>query len=94
MTAPAKPFVPWGPQAPPIDPEETRLRMSAQSILSGPELGQCPPLTLRQALDVLAWHRNVAPLRAQGCTEPRSESEQYAAEQRGPDQDDNTQDEG
>ena len=46
---------PWTMQAPPVDPEETRIRMRAQSFLSGPELGQCPVLTLAQALDVLAW---------------------------------------
>jgi hypothetical protein len=50
-----RPFVPWGPLSAPIDPEETRLREQAQSILTGPELGVCPPLTLDQALDVLRW---------------------------------------
>lgn len=39
------------------DTDDTALRMRAQSILSGPLLGQCPPLTTDQARDVLAWHR-------------------------------------
>lgn len=50
-------FVPWGRCAPPIFPHETAVMMRAQSILSGGEIGQCPPLTLDQALDVLAWHK-------------------------------------
>jgi hypothetical protein len=49
-------FAPWGRQAPPIFPHETADMMRAQSILSGGEIGQCPPLTLDQARDVLAWH--------------------------------------
>ena len=36
---------------------ESGLCVRAQSILSGPLLGQCPPLTLAQARDVLAWYR-------------------------------------
>jgi hypothetical protein len=39
-----RPFVPWGPLTPPVNPEVT-----------GPELGVCPPLTLDQAIDVLRW---------------------------------------
>lgn len=46
----------WGRLSAPVDPEETRICMRAQSILSGRELGQCPPLDIRQALDVLAWY--------------------------------------
>jgi hypothetical protein len=40
----------------PVDPMETHDRMRAQSILSGPIIGQCPPLTLEQARDVLRWY--------------------------------------
>ncbi|HET6804648.1 MAG TPA: hypothetical protein VFH59_04300 [Frateuria sp.] len=47
----------WGRLSAPVDPEETRIRMRAQSVLSGGELGQCPPLDIRQARDVLAWYR-------------------------------------
>lgn len=47
----------WTPLSAPIDPEETRIRMLAQSILSGPELGVCPTLEIEQARDVLAWHK-------------------------------------
>lgn len=47
----------WGALAAPVLPEETQLRMRAQSILSGGEIGQCPPLTLDQARDVLAWYQ-------------------------------------
>jgi hypothetical protein len=50
-----RPFVPWGPLTPPVNPEDTRLRYLAQSVLTGPELGVCPPLTLDQAIDVLRW---------------------------------------
>ncbi|MGN2245576.1 hypothetical protein ACFWZ3_02670 [Frateuria sp. GZRR35] len=46
----------WGRLSAPVDPEETRIRMRAQSALSGGELGQCPPLDIRQARDVLAWY--------------------------------------
>ncbi len=46
----------WGVLSAPVDPEETRLCMRAQSILSGPDLGQCPPLDIKKALDVLAWY--------------------------------------
>jgi hypothetical protein len=51
-----RPFIPWGRQAAPVFPDETLLCMRAQSALSGPELGQCPPLTVEQARDVLAWY--------------------------------------
>lgn len=47
----------WGELAAPVFPDETHLRMRAQSILSGGEIGQCPPLTLEQARDVLAWYQ-------------------------------------
>jgi hypothetical protein len=53
-------FVAWGQLAAPIFPDETMAIMRAQSILSGPDLGQCPPLTIEQARDVLAWHKGVA----------------------------------
>lgn len=52
---PARPFIPWGRLSKPIDPEETRLRYLAQSVLSGPELGVCPTLSLSEAMDVLRW---------------------------------------
>lgn len=52
-----RPAPKWVPLAPPVDPEETRIRMRAQSILSGGEIGQCPPLSITQANDVLAWYR-------------------------------------
>jgi hypothetical protein len=47
----------WTPLSAPIDPLDTVLISRAQSILSGPELGTCPPLTVEQAKDVIAWHR-------------------------------------
>jgi hypothetical protein len=57
QAAPAtKPRV-WGPLAAPVDPLETQLRARAQSILSGPLIGQCPPLSIEQARDVVAWYR-------------------------------------
>lgn len=40
-----------------IDVAETALRVRAQSLLSGPPIGQCPPLSIAQARDVLAWYR-------------------------------------
>lgn len=46
----------WGRLSAPVDPGETWLCMRAQSILSGGDMGQCPPLDLRQARDVLAWY--------------------------------------
>ena len=49
------PFIPWGPLSPPINPDDTRLMYMAQSILTGPDIGVCPPLTLEQAHDVLRW---------------------------------------
>lgn len=51
----------WGPLAAPVDPLETQTRIRAQSILSGPLLGACPPLTLAQAHDVMAWYRPRTP---------------------------------
>jgi hypothetical protein len=50
-------FVRWGELSAPVDPEETRTCMRAQSILSGPLIGQCPPLPIDQARDVIAWYR-------------------------------------
>jgi hypothetical protein len=47
----------WGRLSAPVDPEETRICMRAQSILSGGDVGQCPPLDLQQARDVLAWYQ-------------------------------------
>lgn len=47
------------PAARPVrtDVAETALRVRAQSLLSGPPIGQCPPLSIEQARDVLAWYR-------------------------------------
>jgi hypothetical protein len=50
-----RPFVPWGELSAPINAGDTRLMYLAQSVLTGPDLGVCPPLTLDQALDVLRW---------------------------------------
>lgn len=50
------PFTRWGQLSAPVDPADTLICMRAQSALSGPELGQCPPLTVEQARDVLAWY--------------------------------------
>ncbi|GLQ96434.1 hypothetical protein [Dyella mobilis] len=47
----------WSELAAPVFPDETQMRMRAQSILSGGEIGQCPPLTLDQARDVIAWYQ-------------------------------------
>lgn len=45
----------------PVDADETHLRMRAQSLLSGIRFFDgstaCPPLTLAQARDVIAWYR-------------------------------------
>lgn len=51
----ARPFIPWGELSAPINPDDTRLMYMAQSILTGPDIGVCPPLTLEQAHDVLRW---------------------------------------
>lgn len=51
------PFTRWTPLSAPVDPADTMLCMRAQSALSGPELGQCPPLTVDQARCVMAWYR-------------------------------------
>lgn len=56
VARPTAPGTPWGPQASPVDPKETQIRIRAQSYLSGPLIdGVCPALTLEQAHDVLAW---------------------------------------
>lgn len=49
-------FVPWEslPGAY-FDPSENDEIARAQSLLTGREFGVCPPLTIRQARDVLAW---------------------------------------
>jgi hypothetical protein len=54
----------WGALSAPVDPDETMRCMRAQSILTGSLIagdlcpsGACPPLTLDQANDVLAWYR-------------------------------------
>lgn len=39
----------------PVDPLETTLCARAQSLLTGGELGVCPPLPITQARDVLRW---------------------------------------
>ncbi|MCP1376000.1 hypothetical protein [Dyella lutea] len=55
ITDQARPFIPWGELSAPINPEDTRLMYLAQSVLTGPDLGVCPPLTLEQSIDVLRW---------------------------------------
>lgn len=53
----------WGPLAEPVDPTDTLQRMRAQSLLSGIQFRDgstcCPPLSLGQARDVLAWATHV-----------------------------------
>ena len=49
-------FIPWGELSAPVNPDETLLCMRAQSALYGPLIGQCPPLEVEQARDVLAWY--------------------------------------
>jgi len=52
------PFVKWPSELPPpIFPEETLIRQRAQSALTGSLIeGVCPPLSIDQARDVLAWY--------------------------------------
>lgn len=56
MSAQPHAFIPWPELAPPVDPADTLLCMRAQSMLSGPDLGQVHDLTPNQARDVLAWY--------------------------------------
>lgn len=56
-----RPFIPWGELSAPINAEDTRLMYLAQSLLTGPEIGVCPPLTLDQAIDVLRWGGRLPP---------------------------------
>jgi len=49
-------FVPWPDLPPPIFPADTLLCMRAQSMLSGPVLGEVHDLTPDQARDVIAWY--------------------------------------
>lgn len=55
LPEPVRPEVPWPLLPAAVDPRETRTIMRAQSILSGPLIGACPPLTAEQAADVLKW---------------------------------------
>lgn len=49
-------WVKWQPlPAGYADPLDNTLIARAQSALTGPELGVCPPLEVHQARDVLAW---------------------------------------
>ena len=48
---------PWGMLPEPVLPGETQIIQRAQSLLSGPLIGACPPLTLQQAQDVLRWYK-------------------------------------
>lgn len=63
----AKPLPPapgvWGRLSTPVDPGETQTCIRAQSILSGPLIGACPPLSIDQARDVLAWFNPATTLR-------------------------------
>lgn len=52
---PIRPAKPWPLLAAAVRPNETQAIMRAQSILSGPLIGACPPLTIEQAHDVLRW---------------------------------------
>lgn len=53
----------WGPLAAPVDPLETVLRIRAQALMTPtPRGGACPPLSIEQARDVLAWYRPTATL--------------------------------
>lgn len=56
----------WGPLAEPVLPDETAARIRAQSLLSGTTFADgtssCPPLTLTQARDVLAWFGSRLPV--------------------------------
>lgn len=46
----------WPSQlAAPVDPLDTFRCARAQSLLTGGELGVCPPLNPSQAVDVLRW---------------------------------------
>ncbi len=56
MTTLARPTWLWPPLSEPVMPAETDARIRAQSILSGPLIGACPPLSLDQARDVLRWN--------------------------------------
>ena len=42
--------------AAPVHASDTMIIQRAQSILSGPLIGACPPITVDQARDVLRWH--------------------------------------
>jgi len=39
-----------------FDPADNALIARAQSALTGPEIGVCPPLTVQQARDILSWY--------------------------------------
>ena len=41
----------------PVDPMDNVIRSRAQSILTGSDIGVCPPLSSEQARDVLNWYR-------------------------------------
>lgn len=51
-----KPFAKWETFSCYVDPEETRLRMLAQSALTGGIIGVAPYPTIDQARDILAWY--------------------------------------
>jgi hypothetical protein len=53
---PVRPSKPWPLLPGATRPEETQVRMRAQSLLTGELIGgACPPLTYEQACDVLRW---------------------------------------
>lgn len=52
---PIRPDKPWPLLPGAVDPSHTLRISRAQSILSGPLIGACPPLTIEQANDVLKW---------------------------------------
>lgn len=55
LPEPIRPDKPWPLLPPAIDPKDTQRIQRAQSLLSGPLIGACPPLTIEQANDVLRW---------------------------------------
>jgi hypothetical protein len=51
-----KPSAKWPSRlAAPVDPLDTFRCARAQSLLTGGEIGVCPPLPIEQARDVLRW---------------------------------------
>jgi hypothetical protein len=50
-------FIPWPKLSGAyFDPMENHEIARAQSLLTGGEIGVCPPLDIEQARDVIAWY--------------------------------------